>query len=340
MSKSLALIYRPKTFDDVVGQDIAKKILQSLIKNDDIKNCYLFAGKSGSGKTTCARIYANEIIKKYNGVIIEINAASNNGVEDVRGMIEEAKKQVLSGGYKIFILDECHLLSNSAFGALLKLLEEPPQKSIFILCTTDPQKLPNTIKNRLYQINFNKIGATLIFARLKYIIQLENEKLKAELEGNFSGDINDEDYYIQYEEEAIKLIAKLANGGMRDAITYIDKMLLYSKYIKVDGVKRVLSVLSDDDFLDLYLYIQNKDISNIYKKLKYIDNVGINLLSVMEQFLEFLINIYVSYIDDSSMIVSINYKRLLEIVDLLVGIIPNIKYSNSQINYILGVFIK
>ena len=173
MSKALAVKYRPTTFDDVVEQGSIKIILQEQIATGTIKNAYLFTGGAGTGKTTCARIFANEI-NNHQGTPIEMDAASNSSVDDVRRIIEQAQTKALDSEYKIFIIDECHSLSNTAWQAFLKLLEEPPAKSIFIFCTTDPNRIPKTILSRVQRYDFNRISTEGIVNRLKYILEQEN----------------------------------------------------------------------------------------------------------------------------------------------------------------------
>ena len=169
MSKeALATKYRPTTFDDVVGQDSTKIILQQQLETGEFKNAYLFVGSAGTGKTTCARIFADEI-NKHEGTPIELDAASNNGVDDVRNIIQQAKTKSLDSEYKVFIIDECHSLSNTAWQAFLKLIEEPPAKSIFIFCTTNPEKIPKTILSRVQRFDFKRISQDGIVDRLDYI---------------------------------------------------------------------------------------------------------------------------------------------------------------------------
>ena len=171
--KSLAIKYRPIVFDDVVEQSSIKVILQEQIRSKTIKNGYLFVGSAGTGKTTCARIFANEINEGH-GTPIEMDAASNNSVDDIRNVIAQAQTKSLDSEYKIFIIDEAHSLSNSAWQAMLKTLEEPPAKSIFIFCTTDPQKIPKTILSRVQRYDFQRISQQGIVNRLRYIIEQEN----------------------------------------------------------------------------------------------------------------------------------------------------------------------
>lgn len=173
MSKALAIKYRPHTWDEVTEQGSTKIILQQQLESGEVKNAYLFCGPAGCGKTTCARIFAHDI-NNGQGNPIELDAASNNGVDDVREIIQQAKTKSLDSEYKIFIIDECHALSNSAWQAMLKIIEEPPAKSIFIFATTDPQKIPKTILSRVQRYDFQRISQDGIVNRLKYILDEEN----------------------------------------------------------------------------------------------------------------------------------------------------------------------
>lgn len=173
--QSLAIKYRPKTWNDVTEQSAIKTILEQQLQSNTVKNAYLFCGGAGTGKTTCARIFANEI-NKGQGNPIEMDAASNNSVDDVRAIIQQAKTKSLDSEYKVFIIDECHSLSNTAWQAMLKLIEEPPAKSIFIFATTDPQKIPKTILSRVQRYDFQRLTMKGICDRLIHIIDKENEE--------------------------------------------------------------------------------------------------------------------------------------------------------------------
>ena len=173
MSKSLAVKYRPHDWSSVVEQSSTKIILQQQLESGEVKNAYLFCGPAGCGKTTCARIFAHDI-NKGEGNPIELDGASNNGVDDVRNIIQQAKTKSINSEYKIFIIDECHALSNSAWQAMLKIIEEPPAKSIFIFCTTDPQKIPKTILSRVQRYDFQRVSQEGIVQRLLYILECEN----------------------------------------------------------------------------------------------------------------------------------------------------------------------
>ena len=201
-SQTLAVRYRPNSWDDLTEQQYIKTILENQIETNSVKNAYLFTGPAGTGKTTSARIFANRI-NEGQGTPIEVDAASNNGVEQIRVIIDDAKFKPLDSKYKIYILDEVHMLSMGAWNALLKILEEPPKTTIFIMATTDPQKIPKTILSRVQRYDFNKISFEGIVNRLKWIIKQENEACK-------------DNNLVDYQDEAIEYIAKVSEGGMRD----------------------------------------------------------------------------------------------------------------------------
>lgn len=223
--KSLAVKYRPQVFKDVVEQDEIKVILQQQLETETVKNAYLFVGGAGTGKTTCARIFANEI-NKGKGNPIEMDAASNSGVNDVRNIIQQAKTKSLDSEYKIFIIDECHAISNTGWQAFLKLIEEPPAKSIFIFATTDPQKIPKTILSRVQRYDFKRISQNGICRRLELIYHSEVA------EGNLPVNTNYKD--------GMEYIAKIAEGGMRDAITLMDKCLSFNADLTLENVVNAL----------------------------------------------------------------------------------------------------
>lgn len=173
MAQALAIKYRPKTFDDVTEQDGIKVILTQQLQSNQIQHCYLFVGGAGTGKTTSARIFANEI-NHGEGNPIELDAASNNSVDDMRDLIAQAQTKSLNSEYKVFIIDECHMITTQGWNAILKLIEEPPAKSIFIFCTTNPERVPKTILSRVQRYDFNRISTEGIITRLQYILKQEN----------------------------------------------------------------------------------------------------------------------------------------------------------------------
>lgn len=274
--KALAIKYRPKTFDDVVEQGAVKKILQEQLRTKTHQNCYLFTGGAGTGKTTCARIFANEI-NDHEGNPIEIDAASNNGVENVRDIIDNAKFKALDAAYKVYIIDECHMLSTGAWNAMLKLIEEPPAQTVFIFCTTDPQKIPATIISRVQRYDFQRITYQSVVDRLKQILDWENET-------------NQED--IIYDMEALGYIAKLADGGMRDAITLLDKCLSYDLNLSVKTVVESLGTIDYNIMFDLTDNIIDAKADEVVKIIEEAHRSGVDLKQFMKLYMNFLLDAY------------------------------------------------
>lgn len=286
--KALAIKYRPKTFDDVVEQGSVKQILQEQLRTNTHQNCYLFTGGAGTGKTTCARIFANEI-NENKGNPIEIDAASNNGVENVREIIDNAKFKALDAPYKVYIIDECHMLSTGAWNAMLKLIEEPPAQTVFIFCTTDPQKIPATIISRVQRYDFQRITYESVVARLKHILESENNDI-CESRGN---DIQPGDnVLIEYEEEALGYIAKLADGGMRDAITLLDKCLSFSLDISVQNVVQALGTIDYDTMFDLTEAIVDMRAGNAIVIIEGAHRSGVDLKQFIKQYSYFVLDAY------------------------------------------------
>ena len=268
--KALALKYRPETFDDVVEQKAIRQILQEQVATKTHKHAYLFTGGAGTGKTTCARILANEI-NAGKGKPIEIDAASNNGVDDVREIINDAKFKALDSEYKVYILDECHMFSTGAWNAMLKLIEEPPAKTIFIFCTTDPQKIPATILSRVQRYDFQRITYGAILERLCYI---------AEQEG------------VEYEKSALEYIAKLAEGGMRDAITMLDKCLSFSKdVLTLKDVVEALGTVDYDTMFEILGFLLARKTVPLLAKIDTIHKSGVDLKQFMKQFGWFVLDV-------------------------------------------------
>lgn len=280
MSIPLANKYRPKTFEDVSEQGAIKTIIENQIENNDLRNAYLFCGGAGTGKTTCARIIAN-MINEGKGNPVELDAASNNSVEDVRRIIADSKFKSMDSKYKIYIIDECHSLSNAAWQAFLKLLEEPPKFTVFMFCTTDPQKIPGTILSRVQRYNFQRISKKGIINRLKYIIRsenIENTEVSKEI--------------ITYQDEAIDYIAKQAQGGMRDAITTLDKCLAYSKNLSLENVIEVLSAgVTPYDLSEFTLCLLEKDTAAALGLLSSFFMAGIDMNLLVNNYFEFLLNL-------------------------------------------------
>ena len=252
--EALATKYRPRTFKDVVCQDNIKKVLTNQLETGEVKQAYLFAGSAGTGKTTSARIFANEV-NGGKGKPIEIDGASNNGVDNIRNIIDDCRMKSLDSKYKVYIIDEVHMLSIGAFNALLKVLEEPPKGVIFILCTTDPHKIPATILSRVQRFQFKRIPQNEVVNRLQYVLQQEGK--------------------ITYDMDALQYIAKLADGGMRDALMKLDTVLGYTTEITMEAVLDCLGITNYDYLFKIVSSIIKQDattpmqlIDDLYKQGK------------------------------------------------------------------------
>ena len=214
----------------------------------------MFCGSAGTGKTTSARIFANEV-NGGKGKPIEIDGASNNGVDNIRNIIDDCRMKSLDSKYKVYIIDEVHMLSIGAFNALLKVLEEPPKGVIFILCTTDPHKIPATILSRVQRFQFKRIPQNEVVKRLQYVLQQEGK--------------------ITYDMEALQYIAKLADGGMRDALMKLDTVLGYTTEITMEAVLDCLGITNYDYLFKIVSSIIKQDattpmqlIDDLYKQGK------------------------------------------------------------------------
>ena len=271
--QALAIKYRPKTFDDVTEQGMIKAILREQLDSNSIQHCYLFCGGAGTGKTTCARIFANEI-NKGQGNPIELDAASNNSVDDMRELIQQAQTKSLSSEYKVFIVDECHMITLQGWNAILKLIEEPPAKSIFIFCTTDPQKIPKTILSRVQRFDFQRISQQGIVMRLTEILAKEEIP---QLDGGL---------------EAVEYIAKIADGGMRDAITLLDKCLAYTSELTLESVVKILGTVNYMTMMELFdaifAYDNDRHIIDIVER---IHSDGKDVKQFIRQFAHFILDV-------------------------------------------------
>lgn len=267
--ESLAVKYRPKKFEDVCSQESIIRILSQMIETGKHKNTFLFSGASGCGKTTCARIFAMEL-NNHCGSPIEIDAASYSGVDNVREIVKSANERSIDSIYKVYIVDEAHALSNAAWQAFLKCIEEPPQYTIFIFCTTDPQKIPRTILNRVMRFNFNCIPSNIIKERLEYICKQE-------------GFTN---YY-----DSCDYISRICNGGMRDAISLLEKCAGYNSDITIQNVLNCLGSFSYDTFFNLINGLIDGDARGVLKTVNDFYNSGNDLKLFVDQFLSFSLDV-------------------------------------------------
>ena len=271
MAQTLAVKKKKKTFDDVTEQVNTKIILQQQLESGEIKNAYLFVGGAGTGKTTCARIFAHDI-NGGQGNPIELDAASNSSVDDVRNIIQQAKTKSLDSEYKVFIIDECHAISNTGWQAFLKLIEEPPAKSIFIFATTNPEKIPKTILSRVQRYDFQRISQDGIVKRLMHILIKE-------------------DLVESYSAEALEYIAKLAEGGMRDAITMMDKCLSYNTELTMENVVKALGVANYDNMIEITSAYIFGEPDKLIKSLEDIHSSGVDMKQFIRQYLNFVLDI-------------------------------------------------
>ncbi len=266
--------YRPSKFSEVVGQEYIVKILKNTIKNQKIAHAYLFAGPRGTGKTTIAKLFAKAIncenfneescdecasclaFKENNHPdIIELDAASNNSVEDIREIIDQVPYAPIISKYKVYIIDEVHMLSSSAFNALLKTLEEPPAHVVFILATTDPQKIIPTVLSRCQRYNFSKISNLNMKKKMMEILDKEN---------------------LKYEEKALEEVAMLAEGGMRDALSILEQVLSYNNEgVYLEDIQKIFGLSTKEEKVKL-LIDAHKNITNAINSLREMYNYGID----------------------------------------------------------------
>lgn len=264
--RNLAAVYRPTKLDDVVGQEDPKKVLRNHLQAKP-KSGYLFVGSAGTGKTTCARIFAHELNGQSN--IYEINAADNTGVEGVRKIISDARHKPIGTKYKIFILDECHMLTVQAWNALLKLVEEPPESVVLLFCTTDPRKIPNTITSRVLRLDFTRIDIDAVTDRLLWILEQEN--------------------ITGVQREPLRYIAQLANGGMRDAITMMDKVLGYGVDINFDVINTALGLVGFDVPMNILKALYDHNFKGLVDVLDDINRKGVDFKAWVQDFRRFVL---------------------------------------------------
>lgn len=342
MYQALYRKYRPTNFNDVIGQEVIIRTLQNAVINNKISHAYLFSGPRGTGKTSIAKIMAKTVncLEPKNGIpcckcvnctqienkqttdVIEIDAASNNGVDEIREIRNKVNLVPSTGKYKVYIIDEVHMLTAGAFNALLKTLEEPPSHIIFILATTEAHKIPATILSRCQRFDFKKIPENKIVERLEDISKKEN---------------------IEITSEALHAIAQLSDGGMRDSINLLDQVASYSsEKIDTDDVYKVNGTLSDKSKLKFIENILSDNLIELLNMLDNYNNEGKNLVKVIEDIAdtlkkilllkttpEYAKKIIYDYEDYSTMVNEINLDKVINLLNEINNNLNNIKQSND-----------
>lgn len=329
--------YRPINFSSIVGQDVIVDILKNSIINNKVSHAYLFTGPRGTGKTSTAKILAHAVnclnftndicgecsicksLDLNDNDIVEIDAASNNGVDEIRSLRDNVNLMPAFCKYKIYIIDEVHMLSTGAFNALLKTLEEPPSHVIFILATTEPNKIPLTILSRCQRFDFNKINMNDLVSRLKYIVNEEGRVVS---------------------DNILEQIAKISDGGLRDAINLLDQLLsLPDENINIDEVEKLSGKISTQSVYELFSYIINNDLVSILNFSTYMFDNGKNYKDLADSMLSFMRDISINtevpnYFDKSySELLSkitISFNNLIKMSSIINELLKELKNSNNQ----------
>ncbi len=298
--------YRPTNFDEVVGQTHIIQTLKNAIVQNRIAHAYLFCGPRGTGKTSIAKIFAKTLNctnsqdapcgvcenckMAANGShpdIIEIDAASNNGVDEVRNLIDKVKYAPMQGKYKIYIIDEVHMMTSGAFNALLKTIEDPPAHVIFIFATTEPNKVLPTIISRCQRFDFNKVSMHDIKYRLSVVCKNEG---------------------IEIDENGLTLIAQLADGGMRDALSILDQCVAYcSSHIDVDDIRKIYGVVTSEDIGKLFYSVYKKDVDSFVKDIQKYSDMGMDIKRLTADFIHMLKDsLILDYSENSTLVSDMN----------------------------------
>lgn len=307
--------YRPVSFDGVAGQKPIVKTLQNAVRQHRIAHAYLFCGPRGTGKTSIAKIFAKMLnceseenapcgkchncIEFQNGShpdIIEIDAASNNGVEEVRNLIEKVKYAPIEGKYKVYIIDEVHMMSTGAFNALLKTIEEPPEHVIFIFATTEPHKVLPTIISRCQRFDFNKVSIADMVERLDYVLDQE---------------------HIHMEPEAVRLVATLSEGGMRDALSILDQCIAYAQDdITVNDVNTIYGITTPAEKGTLLSHVLNRNYAELTQQIETLSEQGTDIRRLTADLVDMLKDSLVyTYTEDVSLVQDIYLEVIRNILE-------------------------
>ncbi|HJE14966.1 MAG TPA: DNA polymerase III subunit gamma/tau, partial [Lapidilactobacillus dextrinicus] len=307
--QALYRVWRPQNFQQVVGQKIVTQTLKNSITTDQISHAYLFAGPRGTGKTSCAKIFAKAIncLDSQDGEpcnhcencvainenrltdIIEIDAASNNGVDEIRDIRDKVKYPPTQAKYKVYIIDEVHMLSTGAFNALLKTLEEPPAHVVFILATTEIQKVPATIISRTQRFNFRRISADDIAEQLIHILTEKN---------------------ISYDDQAIAVISRAADGGMRDALSILDQVLSFGNdHVSLENALEVTGDADDQSLAHYLSAIFNQNVTEALQTINTLFADGCSANRLIEGIIELLRDLLLQK-NDAQLLTQMSYRQL------------------------------
>lgn len=329
--KALYRTYRPQTFEEVAGQKHIIRTLKNALATNKIAHAYLFCGPRGTGKTTMAKLFAKalnceegighqcnvcsncvEITEGSHPDVIEIDAASNNGVEQVRELIDKVNYLPMKGKYKVYIIDEVHMMTTNAFNALLKTIEEPPAHVIFILATTEPHSIIPTILSRCQRYDFTKVSDADIEERMAIILEKEG---------------------ITYDKEAVRAIISLADGGMRDALSILDQVLAYSgNVLSIDDIYSLFGLTSEEEKVAFIKAINNGDVTRVLGKIKAFTEGGVDIKRLTQDLLEILKDVLVlKKTNDESELTVISERHAEELSN---------EISIRKLNEMIGAFLR